>query len=106
MNPAFSEPEPDCRPCEVIVSPAPELAHQNVSADQKPKTARKVCYKKLWKLLIDRDIKKKDLCTMAKISPASITKMRKNGHVSTKTIGNICLALKCSIGDVMELVPE
>ena len=105
MNPAFSEPESECQSCEVVVPPEPEVAHQNVSADHKPKEARKVCYKKLWKLLIDRDIKKNDLCAMAKISPASITKMGKNGHVSTKTIGNICLALKCNIGDVMELIP-
>ena len=43
-----------------------------------------VSYKKLWKLLIDKDIKKKDLIAKAKISPATITKMGKNGHVTTE----------------------
>ena len=43
----------------------------------------KVCYKRLWKLLIDKDMKKKDLCEIAGISPASITKMGRNGHVTT-----------------------
>lgn len=42
-----------------------------------------VSYKKLWKLLIDKDMKKKDLCEKAGISPASVTKMGRNGHVTT-----------------------
>lgn len=65
----------------------------------------KISYKPLWKLLIDRDIKKKDLCTMAGVSPASITKMGKCGHVSTETLSKICLALDLRIGDIMEVVP-
>ena len=44
-----------------------------------------VSYKKLWKLLIDKDMKKKDLCEKAGISPASVTKMGRNGHVTTMT---------------------
>ena len=43
-----------------------------------------VSYKKLWKLLIDKDMKKKDLCEKAGISPASVTKMGRNGHVTTE----------------------
>ena len=66
----------------------------------------KVCYKKLWKLLIDKDIKKKDLCAMAHISPASVTKMGKSGFVTTEILERICLALDCQIGDVMEIIPE
>ena len=66
----------------------------------------KVCYKKLWKLLIDKDIKKKDLCAIAHISPASVTKMGKNGFVTTEILERICLALDCQIGDVMEIIPE
>ena len=46
--------------------------------------SKRVCYKKLWKLLIDRDMKKKDLCALAHISPASVTKMGRNGHVTTE----------------------
>lgn len=67
--------------------------------------SKQVCYKKLWKLLIDRDMKKKDLCALAHISPASITKMGRNGHVTTDILNRICLALGCGIGDVMEIVP-
>jgi len=66
----------------------------------------KVSYKKLWKLLIDKDMKKKDLCAMAGISPASVTKMGKNGHVTTDILQRICIALDCQIGDIMELIPE
>ena len=66
----------------------------------------KVCYKKLWKLLIDKDIKKKDLCAIAHISPSSVTKMGKNGFVTTEILERICLALDCQIGDVMEIIPE
>ncbi|MBO7231088.1 MAG: helix-turn-helix transcriptional regulator [Bacteroidaceae bacterium] len=65
-----------------------------------------VSYKKLWKLLIDKDIKKKDLSTQAGISPATITKMGKGGHVTTEVLLKICTALDCQIDDIMELVPE
>ena len=64
-----------------------------------------VSYKKLWKILIDRDIKKKDLSTMAGISPATITKMGKNGHVTTEVLIKICKALDCQIDDIVELLP-
>ena len=63
-------------------------------------------YKPLWKLLIDREMKKKDLCQVAGISPASVTKMGKGGHVTTETLEKICLALDCSINDIVELVPD
>lgn len=66
----------------------------------------KVCYKKLWKLLIDKDMKKKDLCAKAGISPASVTKMGRNGFVTTEVLEKICMALDCQIGDVMEIIPE
>ena len=56
-----------------------------------------VSYKKLWKLLIDKDMKKKDLCAQAGISPASVTKMGRNGHVTTEILLKICTALNCSI---------
>lgn len=63
-----------------------------------------VSYKKLWKLLIDKDIKKKDLCAMASISPATITKMGKGGHVTTEVLLKICRALNCRVEDIMEIV--
>ena len=65
-----------------------------------------VSYKKLWKLLIDRDMKKKDLCAAAGISSASITKMGRNGHVTTEILAKICNALECQIEDIMEVVLE
>ena len=49
-----------------------------------------VSYKKLWKMLIDKDMKKKDLCAKAGISTASVTKMGKGGHVTTEVIAKIC----------------
>lgn len=65
-----------------------------------------VSYKKLWKLLIDKDMKKKDLCEKAGISPASVTKMGHNGHVTTEILLKICTALDCGVEDIMEIVPE
>jgi len=65
-----------------------------------------VCYKKLWKLLIDRDMKKKDLCAKAGISTSSITKMGRGGHVSTEILAKICTALNCGVDDIMEFIPE
>ena len=66
----------------------------------------KVSYKPLWKLLIDRGIKNKDLCAMAGISPASCTKMGKGGHMTTEVLMKICMVLGCQIGDVMEFVQD
>ena len=63
----------------------------------------KISYKPLWKLLIDKNLKKKDLCEMAGISPASVTKMGKCGHVTTETLEKICLALNCRVEDILEL---
>ena len=65
-----------------------------------------VSYKKLWKLLIDKDMKKKDLCEKVGISPASITKMGRNGHVTTEILVKICTALDCQIEDIVEIVPD
>ena len=65
----------------------------------------KINYKPLWKLLIDKDMKKKDLCEMAGISPASVTKMGKCGHVTTETLEKICLTLGCRVEDILELEP-
>ena len=62
-----------------------------------------VSYKKLWKILIDRDMKKKDLCVAAGISHASMAKLGKNENVTTDVLVKICTALQCDIGDIMEL---
>ena len=65
-----------------------------------------VSYKKLWKLLIDHDMKKKDLAKVADISNYTITKMSKGENVTVDTLTKICTALNCDIADIMELVPD
>lgn len=65
-----------------------------------------ICYKKLWKLLIDRDMLKKDLAAKAEISSASIAKLSKNENVNTEILKKICNALQCDISDIMEMVDE
>lgn len=63
-----------------------------------------VSYKKLWKLLIDKDMKKKDLQANAGISWATVTKLSKGETVSMEVLMKICKALDCNIGDIMDLV--
>ena len=63
-----------------------------------------ISYKKLWKLLIDRDMKKKDLVALSGISQSSITKLGKNENVNTDVLVRICRALNCDIGDIAEIV--
>lgn len=65
-----------------------------------------VSYKKLWKLLIDQDMKKKDLQAAAGISPASISKLSKNEYVSMDVLVKVCTALGVDFKDIMELVPK
>ena len=63
-----------------------------------------VDYKKLWKLLIDKDIKKKDLIQMAGISGYTMNKLNRGETVTTETLAKICKALDCSFDDIMELI--
>ena len=65
-----------------------------------------ISYKKLWKLLIDKDMKKKDLQKAAGISAKSITKLGKNENVNTEIIEKICTALHCDICDIMEMIDD
>lgn len=65
-----------------------------------------ISYKKLWKLLIDKDMKKKDLQRLAGVSSASITKLGKNENVNTELLQKICTALGCDVSDIMEMVPD
>ena len=65
-----------------------------------------ICYKKLWKLLIDKDMRKKDLAVQAGISTTSIAKLSKNENVNTEIIRKICTALKCDVSDSMEMVED
>jgi len=64
-------------------------------------------YKKLFKLLIDREMKKKDLAKAAGVSVATITKMGKDGAVvSSEVLVKICSALGCTMDDIVEIVPD
>jgi len=63
-------------------------------------------YKKLWKILIDRDMSKTDLRLKAGISTMSLAKLGKNENVSMDVLKKICKALDCNIGDIMDLIPE
>jgi putative transcriptional regulator len=69
-------------------------------------TIMAVSYKKLWKLLIDKDMKKKDLREAAGISTSSMAKLGKNENVTTDVLVKICKALKCDISDIMEIEPD
>jgi len=63
-----------------------------------------VSYKKLFKLLIDRNMKKKDLQQIAGLSPASVSKLGKDEYVSMEVLVKICGALQVDVGDIMEIV--
>lgn len=63
-----------------------------------------VSYKKLWKLLIDKDMKKKDLVAAANISTYTINKLNRGDNVTTDVLVRICRALDCSFDDIMEMV--
>lgn len=61
-------------------------------------------YNKLFKLLIDKSIKKKELCEMAEISATSLAKLSHGGNVNSEVLLKICNALNCDVGDIMEFV--
>lgn len=61
-------------------------------------------YKKLWKLLIDKDMKKKDLIERAEVSKYTIRKLTRGENVTTDVLIRICKVLECDIGDIMEIV--
>ena len=66
----------------------------------------KISYKRLWKLLIDREMMKKDLAEQAGVSTASIAKLGRNENVNTDILLKICVALKCEISDILEIVKD
>lgn len=65
-----------------------------------------ISYIKLWKLLLDKRLKKTDLITVANISTTTLAKLSKDRPVSMEIMGRICKALSCDIGDVMEIIPD
>jgi DNA-binding Xre family transcriptional regulator len=60
-------------------------------------------YKKLWKLLIDRDMKKKDLMESAGVSASSMAKLTRGQNIQTDVLVKICDALQCDVADIMEI---
>ena len=65
-----------------------------------------VCYNRLWKLLIDKGLKKTDLKALANISNSTLAKLGKGEYVSMEIIERLCKALDCNVGDVMEITAE
>lgn len=63
-----------------------------------------ISYNRLWKLLIDKKMKKKDLVAAAGVSWSTIVKMGRDEHVSTDILVKICAALECEVDEVMEIV--
>ena len=65
-----------------------------------------ISYKKLWKLLIDKDMKKSDLLNAAGISRYTINKLNRGDNVTTDVLVKICRVLNCTMDDIMEILPE
>ena len=80
--------------------------HKLVFTDNHYGKKMEASYKKLWKLLIDRDMSKTDLRLKAGISTMALAKLGKNENVSMEVLKKVCMALQCDIGDIMELIPE
>lgn len=66
----------------------------------------KISYNRLWKLLIDKKMKKKDLCSAAEVSHMVLTRMAHGESVSTDSLLKICIALNCGFNDIMEIVED
>ncbi|NMP37555.1 MAG: helix-turn-helix transcriptional regulator [Clostridiales bacterium] len=64
-----------------------------------------ISYKKLWKLLIDKDMKKKDLEAVSGVSHYTINKLNRGENVNVDIIARICTALGCEPNDIMEIIP-
>jgi DNA (cytosine-5)-methyltransferase 1 len=65
-----------------------------------------VCYKKLWKLLIDKNMNKTELRMASGITTTALAKLGKNENVNTEVLVKICSTLNCSLDDIMEIIPE
>lgn len=65
-----------------------------------------VTYKKLWHILLDRDMKKKDLQENAELTKYVMRKLSNDEAVTTDTLAKICRALNCTVDDIMEVLPE
>ena len=66
----------------------------------------KISYIKLWKLLLDKGLKKTDLLNLAKISTNTLSKLSKNQPVGMEILARICKTLNCDISDIVEMIPD
>lgn len=64
-----------------------------------------ISYSKLWKLLMDKNMRRSDLRKAANIAPNTMTKLRKDESVNLSVLGRVCAVLECDIGDIMEFLP-
>ena len=74
--------------------------------EEKGRTQMAVTYKKLWHILLDRDMKKKDLQETAELTKYTMRKLGNDEAVTTDTLAKICRALNCTVDDIMEVLPE
>lgn len=65
-----------------------------------------ISYKPLWKLLIDRNMKKKDLIALSGVSQSTVSKMGRGENVNTDILNRICLSLNCNVADIIEVLQE
>ena len=65
-----------------------------------------VSYKKLWHILVDRDMKKKDLEALAGLSHYTMSKMSRDENVTTEVLGKVCAALDCNVEDIIDFLPD
>lgn len=65
-----------------------------------------ISYKKLWKMLIDRDMSKKDLAQIADLSGYTLNKLKHGENVNADTLAKICVALNCNFDDIMDIISE
>lgn len=65
-----------------------------------------VTYKKLFKLLIDRKMKKKELCEQAKVSTTTVSKLVNDENVTVEILARICTALNCGFEDIVDVIEE
>ena len=63
-------------------------------------------YNKLWKLLIDKKMMKKELCVLAGVSPSLIAKLGRNENVTVEALLKICAALDCTVDDILDIIPD
>ena len=82
------------------------LCYNNINDINFRRTYRAISYKKLWKLLIDKDLKKKDLIKKAGISNYTLNKLNKGETVTSETLAKICVALDCGFDEIMEVVED